>query len=560
MCKCEHFQICGVIGFMCRKSRGRPSRKFVFAVFLLALSFVMIPMVLGSVYDGDDLFVHLGRIEGIKDGLLSGAFPVRINPFMLNSYGLAIPLGYPETFLYIPAVLRILGLSVETSYKLFLMICIAGAYWSAYFCGKKIGKSRYCGLVTAFIYTTSSYFLANLYVRAALGEIQAFVFIPLVVYGLYDFVWEDAAKWWYLAIGFAGLMLCHSITLVIAVILCTLLCLIYIKRIFFTRTHVFTLKKIRSLFYAVGTVALTTCFFWLPFLELITAHDLAFHHSWSHIEAKDPFLISRFTIGISVVILCVSLIFLRKKIKALWFFLIGGVFSLFFTTALMPWDLLRPYLNNIQFPWRFLSMATFFLAVAIALVLHTKYHRRQVRELALIGVIAVSLLGSYMYLSTYVSDRPLLNYTPEVLHSSDSPINEWLPASISQELLKQEQTAISTDLSEEIAFVRDGVRLNFLWQDEKGHTCHVPLIYYKGYTAYLTDEEGNQHELPVLRGADALIELDMGGLPSGKVTVDYTGTTLQKASLFISGSSLAVLAICACLFFRRKRRPHRCNW
>ena len=53
-----------------------------------------------------DLNFFLMRVDGLKDGLLSGTFPVRIQPNWLNGYGYATSIFYGDLFLYFPALLR----------------------------------------------------------------------------------------------------------------------------------------------------------------------------------------------------------------------------------------------------------------------------------------------------------------------------------------------------------------------------------------------------------------------------------------------------------------------
>ena len=80
------------------------------------------PLFTDYLTQGHDMNFQLYRIEGIKDGLLSGQFPVRIHPTHANGYGYATPVLYPELFLYIPAVFRLMGMSVVGSFQLFLLL------------------------------------------------------------------------------------------------------------------------------------------------------------------------------------------------------------------------------------------------------------------------------------------------------------------------------------------------------------------------------------------------------------------------------------------------------
>lgn len=90
--------------------KGSRDDNAVIMLVLLGAVFASYPLFSGTIGFGHDLNFHLYRIEGIKDGILSGQFPVRIHPTHNNGYGYITASVYPELFLYFPAVLRIFGL------------------------------------------------------------------------------------------------------------------------------------------------------------------------------------------------------------------------------------------------------------------------------------------------------------------------------------------------------------------------------------------------------------------------------------------------------------------
>lgn len=140
---------------------------------------------------GHDIRFHLMRIEALKDGLLSGAFPVKIQPTWLNGNGYPVSILYPDLFLYIPALLRLLGLSLQTVYKIYIMlingVTIGFSYWSF----RRMSGRRALGLLGSFIYTLSIYRLTNIYTRAAVGEYTAMAFLPLVLYAMWRIYKEE---------------------------------------------------------------------------------------------------------------------------------------------------------------------------------------------------------------------------------------------------------------------------------------------------------------------------------------------------------------------------------
>ena len=86
------FNVCWV--YVCydkayRVPPEKKSRAFLLGVIVL---FSSLPLMVDGMPGAGDLIYHLMRVEGIKDGLLSGQFPIRISP-QLDS-GLWIRLAY----------------------------------------------------------------------------------------------------------------------------------------------------------------------------------------------------------------------------------------------------------------------------------------------------------------------------------------------------------------------------------------------------------------------------------------------------------------------------------
>ncbi len=88
-------------------------------VVLQVLPFILRP----GLHLGTDTCGQMMRIEGIYYGLLDGQFPVVIYPEWNNSYG-QLGVLYPNIFLYIPALFRIMGMSQLGTLKLHLFIVI----------------------------------------------------------------------------------------------------------------------------------------------------------------------------------------------------------------------------------------------------------------------------------------------------------------------------------------------------------------------------------------------------------------------------------------------------
>ena len=145
---------------------------------------------------GHDLAFHLSRISAIKDNLKLGIIGGFIYPNYLGDYGYGNPLFYPDLFLYIPAFLSFLGLSVITSYKIFLLVISFVSVLSMYICVEGITGNKKTAIISSIIYGFASYRLIDMFTRAALGETLAFAFAPLIIYGIYEIIYGNPKKYY----------------------------------------------------------------------------------------------------------------------------------------------------------------------------------------------------------------------------------------------------------------------------------------------------------------------------------------------------------------------------
>ncbi len=153
-------------------------------IFIAAMLVMCFPLFNNQLFIGHDWTYHMLRIQSLKEGLLTGQFPVRVNPLFLNGYGYASSMFYPDLLLYIPVGLQLLGIGIEESYKMFLILVLAASFLTAYYCGKGITKSSYAGIIFALVFSLSQYHLQNIYTRFAVGEVTAYIFLPFIIYGL----------------------------------------------------------------------------------------------------------------------------------------------------------------------------------------------------------------------------------------------------------------------------------------------------------------------------------------------------------------------------------------
>ena len=230
--------------------------------------FACLPLGLGYLTYGHDLSIHLSRIEGLKAGLLAGQFPVRMDPAIINEKGYPFSLMYSDVFLYPAAVLRILGFSLQTSYKVYVASITAATVGITFYALRKMFRSDCAALLGTALYTLSFYRLTNVFVRAAVGEYTAMAFLPLVVYGLWRIYRQSPADgkkaepwcWLPFALGFTGLLQSHLLTTELAVFFTAAFCLLYFKK-------TFTRPVLPALCKAAGAAIVWNLWFMVPLLQ-----------------------------------------------------------------------------------------------------------------------------------------------------------------------------------------------------------------------------------------------------------------------------------------------------
>lgn len=345
----------------------------ILGVTLLATT----PMMQTYLYNADDLCYHLARLEGLKDGILDGQIPVNILPEGLQGNGYMNAM-YPYLFLYIGAFLRICRVSLAFSYKVLIFLSNLASACSAYVAVKSMVKSRRSVILAVVLYTLMPYRFTNILSRGDLGETLALIFWPLVIAGLYHLIMGDRKKWYYLVIGFSGVLQSHILSAAYVAAVCALTVLLYCVRIARDKRYVGLLK-------AAGLTVLLNAWYVVPFLYYYFEENLDkevlrwsgyFEQSINlsnmtqsiSLYNKQYFslglaLLSGAGIGV-VYLLCER----RKKLSDadgfLLYLLVLGCALVFMATGYFPSRafVANPFFNNIatmlQFPWRFLGPAS----------------------------------------------------------------------------------------------------------------------------------------------------------------------------------------------------------
>ncbi|OGJ37801.1 MAG: hypothetical protein A2383_01795 [Candidatus Pacebacteria bacterium RIFOXYB1_FULL_39_46] len=155
-------------------------------------------------------YTHAGRIAEMTRALGDGHFPVRWTQNFGFGYGMPLFEFYGPLPFYLGAIIYWLSADVVLAIKALFLVVNAGTIMGGYLLGKKLfGKSG--GLLTAAALTLAPYRAVNLFVRGALNEAWAILFLPWIFLGVIKVFHREKNGWLMLSLALVGLFLSHNI-------------------------------------------------------------------------------------------------------------------------------------------------------------------------------------------------------------------------------------------------------------------------------------------------------------------------------------------------------------
>lgn len=493
-------------------------------VFLyLCVCIASLPQQLGYLNIGHDITFHLNRILGIRESLADGMFPVRLNGFTFEGYGYADALCYPNLFLYLPAILSGLGVSVITSVNIFLLLVHIATAAVMYACAKRLFQNAGIAAISSALYTLCIYRLCDMYTRAAYGEMLALIFLPLIILGFYELFFGEEKKWYLLAFGFTGVFQSNLVSLVPVAVLCVFFGLVYLRQIL-------EKKRFAALCKALLMTGLLNVWFLVPFFQTMASgvdtSSLSVD-AWEKVISTAR-LLQAFpgaddgrNLGLSL--MAGLAVFLYAKIKGVRrksgladVFVLTGVVLAFLTTDLFPWKLIMQLdgiavvMGYLQFPWRLLGPAVCFLCLGLSAACFELFRKKELRIMVCGTVVFCAVISAQYFLGDFMSREPYISAEEDIKNVIVQ--REYLYSGTDKEKLD------GTPVTSENVIVDD-------WQKDGFTvtvTCHttndadayveVPLFAYPCYEA--TDENGTA--LLLSRGENNRLRV---GVKSGKTTV-----------------------------------------
>ena len=537
--------------------RGDKETKGVILALSAVFGISLMPLLNEYVLYGHDMYYHMLRIEGIREGLSMGIFPVKIHPVWAQDYGYAVGVFYGDIALYFPAVLRLFGFSVQAAYKIFIGVMNLGTILIAYFSFKRMFCSRLIGVLGSMCCCLNYYRMLDVYRRAAIGECLGIMMFPLVLLSFYlIFMETDGKNWWkhalLTAFSLTGLVQSHILSCEMVFFLVIAVCVILVKKVF-----------TKEIFKTLATAAILSVFlnigFLVPFLDFYNDEILIGSSDWvgctavNGLQATALDTTQIFSLmgniadtvngeymgmgtffglggGLYIVVLLLGRSkkwHLNKKFypSILCFGL--GCCMVFMSSKLFPWDVLAAsgsivgkLCYSLEFPWRLLAPGTVLLIFSICYVISElqKNSNKYVFIIIMATLVAFLMLdcGQFLY-DRAKNGMERYIYATEDLDTMLLSTNDYLPTVTNADEIEEGWLNMS-NISKVEAYTKRGTEIQCqVTVGEQEGVIDFPLNYYRYYSC--TDNLGQ--ELPVSSGHNGMLRVSFPADYTGNIQVAF---------------------------------------
>ncbi len=547
----------------------------IFSVLIFVLALAIKPLTVPGFFPIHD-DTQVARVYEMEKALDDGMFPVRWSKDLGYGYGYSMFNFYAPLSYYVGGLESFFGVDQIVSTKTLFALALIFSGISMYILGNFLWGS-WGGIVSSVLYVLAPYNALNIFVRGNIAEAWAYSFIPLFFYGLFRIYKEKKLRVKYIAVGslsLSAIILSHNLTAF------ELSIFFFITLVFFFITSKRQAIKFSLLSFALGL--LIASFYFIPAI---------FEASYTNIQSqvgggadfKDHFVCIQqlwdspwgfggsapgcldglsFRIGklhlvlMGIFVLITLKGWKRKKDELSYLIFAIFAFSAFFMIDISKpvWELIKP-MEYIQYPWRFLTFASFSSAlIAGSLIRELKINYPKLKIPSYIPGLLVVIIALILYVKLFstqmVLDRSSSYYTNiSNLNFRISKISdEYLPKDI-----KKPQSR--DGIGEKMQFLKGNGKVVYF--DEKTNsiktfidvssasTILFRLAYFPAWKAYIDGRE------TVLNKSTQGVTLE---LPQGahELKLLFVETPIERVSDLLSLSGVGLL-ILGTIYSKKKR-------
>lgn len=528
-----------------------------FQIVTIASLLPVVSILRPGVYESGDFTIHIYEAMSFFDNLYQGNLIPRWGGELNATYGYPVFLfAYPLPN-YLISLPHFIGISFIASLKMFLILSFIGSGIAMfYFMKRYAGKTA--GVVSAIFYLYAPYHLIDLHFRVAIGEILAFVFMPINLLLTYMFFQEHKFIFFILnAICLSCLILSHQ-----AISLSFFPFLLIMSAVFCAQLK----RKINDYLkylLSLGIGILLTAYYLIPVLleKQFTTHgifpnNIHFNHILEFIYSPWRFgflfqgpigqlsLIVGYT-QLAIVLLGIYLL-LKQKIHDTHRFIVFLLIVLFLLLfSLMQsfseplWHLV-PLVNNFQFSYRLLALIALVISILAGLVSLT-LSRKMIVIICLITMFYTILNWGNRRVIPEINDATLrANLAKSTIEGEGN--SQSVPLWIKSKIPWTKDTP-----KHHLEVVSGSAVIHNIERQNEEHTYKVnsfePVqlkentVYFPGWTLYLNGEKKNIDTS--LLEEDGVIRTP---IPAGNHRLEFTfeNTLLRTMGEIVSLSTLII--------------------
>lgn len=521
-------------------------------------------------HDGKD---HVARIASFYANLSQGNIIPRWGADLNWGFGHPVLMFLYPLPSYIASFFHLLGFTLSDSLKLVFATTYITSGIGMYLWTRRF-LSESASIVAGALYMFAPYRFVDLYVRGAIGEHVAFMFVPFVLLSI-SIIWEQKKSEKFSivpivggAVAAAGLILAHNaISLMFMPVI-----FLYIVFLFYTNKQ--NIKKTVQSAISILTGFLLSFYFWFPafFEGKYTLRDIVASEEYQQRFVKIQDLLygdwsygitGQFTTQVGVVhiaLLIVSLVTIKKiaKSKKYLTMYLGLLAILFASLFIMLeqsdviWQMVT-MLQKFQFPWRFLSVTIFAASVIGAIAVHSQKSQQTKKIIFLLTLgFLIATTHNYWHAKEY-SKVPDSFF--EKVYEGTTDTGESSPRWATRFAEHKAENAVE--------IVSGDARISNI---EKNYTKRKYVIssktdqtrirdntlYFPGWEVYVNDKKTNiEFQDPANRGIITYL------VPKGSnnVRVEFTDTKLRQFANIVSlfTAIVSLLAVLGAIVIKVKK-------
>ena len=541
------------------------------ALLILCIVAFSIPYFGAGLPQASENDFHSSRIMSLAESLKLGVFPPKLRSVLMKGYGYGVGFFYPDFFSYLPAAMILAGVDVAFAMKfhvvIFTILGVAFTYRSL--C--KLTGSRNIAVLMTILYFGTHCMWENLYDGAGIGAYMAQVALPVAFIGLLRAFRDEKEGYLEYAIGIVVVVLSHHLTFISMMIAMVMIVIARIKVL------IKNPKILGKLFFVSVTGLLFTAQYWMPAIE--QAMHIKFKVIYdNYIDINEHILnfvktIEEITLAYILLFVAVLLIYVigaivrRKRVSGETIgVLVVTLIHMYLMMSELIWkspigQFFAFFQSTTRLEYVTVTLMIIFMAMAVKEISEMFEINFDLKKWIILAAGIIVLLATRFYsdprfYNPYLMERYMVSPT----HLEDDQgisCAEWLPVECEPSECKEVSTAKANDKTTAEGVKHDGYTSFDVWVPLDREYYDMPYVYYYGYKAWITDDQGGLvQELETGEAYD-----DNGYLrvfiPQGEgvahLFVTYRKTKIQKIAYIITALATIFIAVYPAVKKRREK-------